>query len=234
MADVAKLYELQKIDTTVTKVRRRLGQLKSLLTESDDLKAARARSESLEQAQQQWKSKQKTAELEMLTLTSRIKESENRLMGGQVRNPKELEALQSSIEALQRQHGLIETQSVEALLQAEELVGQVATARDQFQSLQESWSASQSELTEEEAKLKRGYLFLKKQRETLTESLDKALLQQYEHMRERKGGVAVASIENEVCSACNVKIPSGVLSTLRSQSERLVTCPSCGRILYAR
>jgi len=60
------------------------------------------------------------------------------------------------------------------------------------------------------------------------------LLQQYEDMRERKAGVAVASIENEVCSACNVKIPSGVLSTLRSQSERLVTCTSCGRILYAR
>jgi len=234
MADVAKLYELQKIDTTATKVRRRLGQLKSLLTESDDLKAARSRSELLEQEQQQWKSKQQSAELEMHSLTGRIKESENRLMGGQVRNPKELEALQSSIEALQRQHGLVETLSVEALLQAEELVGQVATARDQLQHLQTSWASSQTELTEEEAKLKRGYLFLKKQRETLTEGLDKALLQQYEDMRERKAGVAVASIENEVCSACNVKIPSGVLSTLRSQSDRLVTCPSCGRILYAR
>ncbi len=234
MANVAKLYELQKIDTTAAKVRRRLGQLKSLLTESADLKAARARAESLDQEQQQWKSKQKTAELEMHSLTGRIKESENRLMGGQVRNPKELEALQSSIEALRRQHGLVENLSVEALLQAEELVGQVATARAHLQTLQESWSTSQTELTEEEAKLKRGYLYLKKQRETLTESLDKALLQQYEDMRERKAGVAVASIENEVCSACNVKIPSGVLSTLRSQSERLVTCTSCGRILYAR
>ncbi len=234
MADVAKLYELQKIDTTAAKVRRRLGQLKSLLTESDDLKAARVRSASLEQEQQQWQSKQKMAELEMQSLTSRIQESENRLMGGQVRNPKELEALQSSIEGLQRQHGLVETLSVEALLQAEELVGQVATARDQLQTLQQSWSASQTELMEEEAKLKRGYLFLKKQRETLTGNLDKGLLQQYEDMRERKNGVAVASIENEVCSACNVKIPSGVLSTLRSQSERLITCPSCGRILYAR
>lgn len=234
MADIAKLFELQKIDITVNKVRRRLTQLKSLLVESDEIKTARTRTEALEKEQQEWHSRQKTAELEVESLINRIKESENRLMGGQVRNPKELEALQSSIEALQRQQSTIETLSVEALLRTEELTGQLTSARQKFQTMQQAWSTSQSELTEEEAKLKRAYLHLKKQREGLTETLDKALLQQYEYLRERKGGVAVASIENESCSACNVKAPSGVLSTLRSQSERLVTCPSCGRILYAR
>lgn len=234
MANVAKLYELQKIDTTSAKIRRRLNQLKALLTESDELKAARTQSETLEKTQQQWQSKQKTAELEMQSLTTRIKESEARLMGGQVRNPKELEALQSSIEALQRQHGQVETQSVEALLQTEELVGQVAQAREQLQTVQKMWSASQAELLEEETKLKRGYLLLKKQREALTETLDQASVQQYEEMRERKAGVAVATIEHEICSACHVKIPTGVVSTARSHSERIVICPSCGRILYAK
>jgi predicted nucleic acid-binding Zn-ribbon protein len=155
-------------------------------------------------------------------------------MSGQVRNPKELESLQSSIEALQRQRGIVENASVEALLKNEELSGQVATATVQLQRVQQVWSASQSELTEEENKLKRGYLQLKKQRDTLTESLDKALFQQYEYLRERKAGVAVATIENENCSACHVRVPSGVLSTLRSQSDKLVSCTSCGRILYNR
>ena len=234
MADIAKLYELQKIDVTVQKVRRRLAQLKALLVESDDLKAARTRAETLEQEQQQWHSKQRTAELEVQSLASRIKESEQRLMSGQVRNPKELESLQSSIEALQRQRSLIETTSVEALLKNEELTGQVATARGQLQSVQQTWSASQSELTEEETKLKRGFLQLKKQRDALLETLDKTLLQQYEYLRERKGGVAVATVENGNCTACNVKVPSGVVSTVRSQPDKLITCPSCGRILYAR
>lgn len=234
MADVAKLYELQKIDTTSQKVRRRLGQLKSLLLESDEVKTARLRTETLQHQQQEWQSKQKIAELEVQSLAARIQESESRLMGGQVRNPKELESLQNSIEALQRQRDAIETLSVEALLKAEDLTGQLAGAQRQFQSVQQLWSASQTELMEEDAKLKRGYLHLKKQRESLSETLDKALLQQYEQMRERKGGVAVASIENESCSACNVKTPSGVLSTLRSQADKIVLCPSCGRILYYR
>ncbi|MFZ4659779.1 MAG: zinc ribbon domain-containing protein [Caldilineaceae bacterium] len=234
MADIAKLYELQKIDGTTQKVRRRLAQLKTLLVESDDLKRARTQTETLQAEQQEWHSKQKNAELETQSLTDRIKEGEQRLMSGQVRNPKELESLQSSIEALQRQRGIVENASVEALLKNEELSGQVATATVQLQRVQQVWSASQSELTEEENKLKRGYLQLKKQRDTLTESLDKALLQQYEYLRERKAGVAVATIENENCSACHVRVPSGVLSTLRSQSDKLVSCTSCGRILYNR
>jgi predicted nucleic acid-binding Zn-ribbon protein len=234
MADIAKLYELQKIDGTTQKVRRRLAQLKTLLVESDDLKRARTQTETLQTEQQEWHSKQKNAELETQSLTDRIKEGEQRLMSGQVRNPKELESLQSSIEALQRQRGIVENASVEALLKNEELSGQVATATVQLQRVQQVWSASQSELTEEENKLKRGYLQLKKQRDTLTESLDKALFQQYEYLRERKAGVAVATIENENCSACHVRVPSGVLSTLRSQSDKLVICTSCGRILYNR
>lgn len=232
MADIAKLYELQKIDSTSNKIRRRLAQLKSLLTESDALKTARTHTAALEQEQHQWHSKQKSAELELQSLMSRIKESETLLMGGQVRNPKELESLQSSIEALQRQHSNVETASVEALLKSEEVATQLTRARHQLQRVQQTWSAGQTELTEEETKLKRAYLHLKKQRESLTAALDQALLQQYEQMRERKGGVAVAGVENGSCSACNVKVPSGVLSTLRSQSERLVNCPSCGRILY--
>lgn len=234
MADIAKLYELQKIDVTAQKVRRRLTQLKALLVESDDLKAARTHAEALEQEQQQWHSKQKTAELEAQSLASRIQESEQRLMSGQVRNPKELESLQSSIEALQRLRGTVETNSVEALLKNEELTSQVATARTQLQHVQQVWSTSQTELTEEETKLKRGFLQLKKQRDTLVETLDKPLLQQYEYLRERKGGVAVAAVENGNCTACNVKVPSGMVSTVRSQPDKLVTCPSCGRILYAR
>jgi predicted nucleic acid-binding Zn-ribbon protein len=234
MADIAKLYELQKIDGTTQKVRRRLAQLKTLLVESDDLKRARTQTETLQAEQQEWHSKQKNAELETQSLTDRIKEGEQRLMSGQVRNPKELESLQSSIEALQRQRGIVENTSVEALLKNEELSGQVATATVQLQRVQQVWSASQSELTEEENKLKRGYLQLKKQRDALTESLDKALLQQYEYLRERKAGVAVATIENENCSACHVRVPSGVLSTLRSQSDKMVSCTSCGRILYNR
>ncbi|MEZ4870119.1 MAG: C4-type zinc ribbon domain-containing protein [Caldilineaceae bacterium] len=233
MADVAKLYELQKIDITSLKVRRRLGELKSLLTESEALQSARSQAELLQQELQQWQVKQKNDDLEIQSLAGRIQETEKRLMSGQVRNPKELEALQSSLEALQRLRSEVETASVEALIKVEELTGEVTKANAKLQQVKKDWSTEQGELAAEDTKLKRAYLQLKKQRELTAAALDRTLLDQYEHLRQRKGGIALATLQNETCSACHVQVPTGVLSSVRSHPDTLIYCTSCGRLLYA-
>lgn len=233
MVEIAKLYELQKIDTMSLKVRRRLTQIQALLVESDELKAVRGKVNDLTAQQHEWHAKQKAAELELQSLTGRIEEANQLLMSGEVRNPKELEALQSSVEALQRHRSSVETASVEALYKAEELATQLSDIGGQKQAVEEVWQRSQGQVTEEETKLKRAFLQLKKQREQTVAAISPALLQQYEQMRQRKGGIAVATVENETCSACHVQLPTGILSTLRSPTKPQVICPTCGRILYA-
>ena len=56
MADMDKLYELQKIDVLSNKIGRRLMQLNELLTESDELKTAQAVVEKLEAEHKEWHS----------------------------------------------------------------------------------------------------------------------------------------------------------------------------------
>lgn len=234
MADMANLYELQKIDVMSLKVRRRLVQLKELLLESDELKAAQTQVEQLKTEHDKWHFEQKRNETELETLSTKIEESNEVLMGGTISNPKELESLQANIESLQRQRGTAETNSVEALYKAEELAGQLGAAESNLAKIQESWQANQSELTEEDTKLKRAYLVLKKQREQVAERVAEPLLQRYEQMRQRKGGIAVATVENDTCSACHVQLPTGVLSTVIDQgkTDRQILCPTCGRLLF--
>ncbi len=232
MADMANLYELQKIDVTSLKVRRRLIQLKDQLTESNELKSAQARVEELEAEHKKWQAQQKMAETEAEILATKIAESNDALMGGKIHNPKELEALQASVESLQRQRTTMETTSVEALMKLEELAEQVTAAQNKLTSVQKNWSSDQAQLTEEDTKLKRVYVALKKQREQVSEGVNKALVQRYEQMRQRKGGVAVATVENDTCGACHVQLPTGVLSTVRNQSESQILCPTCGRLLF--
>jgi len=232
MADMVNLYELQKIDVTSLKVRRRLLQLKDQLSESNELKSAQSRVEELEAEHEKWQSQQKMAESETETLAAKIEESNASLMGGTIHNPKELEALQASIEGLQRQRETMETTSVEALVKVEELAAQLAEAQEKLTSVQERWSADQVQLTEEDTKLKRIYLALKKQREQVSVGVNQALVQRYEQMRQRKGGVAVATVENDTCGACHVQLPTGVLSTVRNHPESQVLCPTCGRLLF--
>lgn len=233
MAEMTKLYELQKIDTMSLKVRRRLTQLQALLVESDEVKAVRGKVSDLTAQHHEWHAKQKAAELELQSISSRIEEANQLLMGGQVRNPKELEALQASIDALQRQRSSVETASVEALYKAEELASQLSDTGAKKTVVEESWQRNQSQVIEEDTKLKRAFMQLKKQREQTAAAISATLLQQYEQMRQRKGGIAVATVENETCSACHVQLPTGILSTLRSPHVNQVICPTCGRILYA-
>ncbi len=233
MADIAKMYELQKVDLTWEKVRRRLGQIKLLLVESDELLAQRQRAAASEVEMHEWHAQQTNAELESQSLAERIVTNEQRLMGGEVRNPKELEALQSNLEALQRQRSLVEGQGLEALLKVEEFTTRLAQEQLILQQLEVKWSAGQKGLFEEETKLKRAYMQLKKQREVSAASLSEDFLKRYEYLRQRKGGVAVAPIQQTTCGACHVQVPTGIASTARNPEGSLAICPSCGRILFA-
>lgn len=233
VADIAKMYELQKVDLTWEKVRRRLGQIKLLLVESAELQAQRQQVAASEAEMHEWHAQQTNAELESESLASRIVSTEQRLMGGEVRNLKELEALQANLEALQRQRSLVEGQGVEALLKVEELTARLAQEQSVLQQLQTKWSAGQQVLIDEETKMKRAYMQLKKQREASAASLSEDFLKRYEHLRQRKGGVAVAPIQQSMCGACHVQVPTGVASTARNPEANLAICPSCGRILFA-
>jgi uncharacterized protein len=223
---------LQKIDGTWERVRRRLGQIKTAMVESEELQAARRQVAATEAELQSWHAQQKNAELEAQSLVERIAATEQRLMGGQVRNPKELEALQASLDGLQRLRTTVESQGVEALLKLEELTAQLSQEQASLKTLEGKWTSGQSTLIEEETKLKRAYMQLKKQRESTAATLGETLMKRYETLRQRKGGVAVAPLQNATCGACHVQVPTGVVSAARSQENDNIVCPSCGRILY--
>ncbi len=232
MPDVARLHELQKTDTNWEKVRRRLLHLQKALADPEELTAARATLEATEAQLRDWHARQKDAELEEQGLAQRIVATDQRLMSGTVRNPKELESLQASAAALRRQREGVEEQGVEALLQVEELAARQAVDRAALDKIEHAWQARHAELLQEEAKLKRLAVQLKAHRAKLTEALPAADVALYEDLRKRRAGVAVATVENGQCSACNVRVPTGVASAARSQNE-IVYCTSCGRILAA-
>jgi len=224
------MYELQRVDLTWTKVARRLQQLQGLLGESDELRTARQNVEQTQSELHDWHAKQMNAELEDKTLAEKIKATEERLMSGAVRNPKELDALQQNLDALRRQRESVAEQGVMAMTQTEVLTGKLATEQAALATVENGWNGNQSELREEETKLKQNGILLKRKREQLAAGMNESLRDRYETMRKRKAGVAIATVQNGTCSACHVALPTGVVNTLRASSS-LVVCPSCGRYL---
>lgn len=231
MDDAAKLYELQKIDLAWVKVARRLKALMEQLGESDTVREARAQVSTTEATLHEWRTKQRDAELESKSLAKKISETEARLMSGAVHDHRELENLQNSVESLRRHRSQVDDSAVEAMMYADETETALATQREDLETVEAEWGEGQTELRAEEAKLKHQYVLLKRKRESVAGNMGDKLLNRYETMRKRKAGIAIAPVESGVCGACNVQLPTGVVSGLGSATS-LVVCPSCGRYLY--
>ena len=231
--DMARLYELQKLDVNLEKARRKLAQLQQALGESEELGAARNTVTATEAELHRWHAAQKNAELESQSLAQQIAAKDKELMSGRVSQPKELESLQANIEALPRQLSSVEDSGVEAMAQVETLTAQLAGARQSLQGIEAQWQDGQSALVQEDAKYKRIYAQLKQQREAGAKALPPADLKYYEDLRKRKAGIAVAPLQNGQCGVCHILVPTGVVSAVRSRVGEVVLCPSCGRMLCA-
>ncbi len=231
--DIARLYELQKVDANMEKGRRRVAQLRRDLGESEARRSARSAVENMRSAGEQLRAQQLDAELNGQQLAGRIHESERRLMSGEVRNAKELESLQASIESMKRQRGQVEDGALAALQQREETERQLTGTQAHLAQVETDWQAAQAALQQEETKYRKMYAQLKQQRQGVTERLSADALALYTQLAERKAGVAVAAVHNGACRACNVSLPTGVISSARIIEGNPVYCPSCGRILFA-
>ncbi|MFO7632316.1 MAG: C4-type zinc ribbon domain-containing protein [Caldilinea sp.] len=231
--DIARLYELQKIDANMDKVRRRVAQIRRKLGESETLQQTRADVEVTRTEQEQLHARQLDAELNGRQLAERIQESERRLMSGEVRNAKELEALQASIESMKRQRSQVDDVALDSLQRSEELQRQLAEQRAVLAQLEDGWQTEKGSLQEEETKYRRMFGQLKQQRQSVSDRLGADALSLYTQLSERKAGTAVAAIQNGMCSACNVSLPTGIVNNARNTEGPPVFCPSCGRILFA-
>ena len=233
MTLIADLFDLQKVDYSVVKIRQSFEKVQKAANTNNELGTARKNVEDTEAELAKWEATQVDHELESQSLASRIAETDQQLMNGTVTNHKELEALQASLDSLKRQKDAIENRLVETLEQVEKLTSSLSQLRITRDALESEWSEKISELKGEGKKLQQQFHLLKQKRESLAQNLNKSALSLYEQLRKRKAGVAIAPLKGDTCGACNMQVPSGVISLARMSESEPVYCPSCGRILFA-
>lgn len=233
MADIALLYNLQKLDIAMHKARQRMRQIQKALEETSEVAEARKLVEETEKEVAKWEAERKEKELEAQSLSERIASTDSTLMSGEVKNPKELEALQASVESLRRQHETTDDQSVEAMLMLEQLNEQLAERKGALDEVMSTWKSQQTALIKEGRTLQKQYKALKQKRSEAAQSADSTDIHRYEQLRERKGGIAIAPLQEDSCGVCNMQVPSGVISSARGSQSVEVLCPSCGRILFS-
>lgn len=222
------LYQLQQIDDTIRAKKHRLAEVEAMLGESDELVKARFSLAQAEEALHTLEKSQRLQELELDTVTGKLQAEENRLYGGRVRNPKELAGLQKEVRYLKQRHAELEDNLLETMMSREEATNRVAQRRATLEEVEANWNRDQAGLLAEREELQTAIAEAQSRRAELVDRIPAHALSTYDYLLRTKG-VAVAPVERGMCTGCRVSLSA--VDRQRVQSDELVTCANCGRVL---
>lgn len=225
------LYTLQRIDTRIMSRKHRYDQVKAALGESEALIQARARRETVQAELKQWRIALRDLELEGASITAKQKETEDRLYGGRVRDPKELSDLQKESQYLKRRMAALEESQLTAMMKVEEWTAQAAIANEEYTIVEGAWRSENAQLGQEYGELKQELSELLPRRQAFVKKVPERDMEEYESIRKVRQGIAITVAIDGSCQICHVQVPTNLLDKARDSNE-LVYCSGCDRILY--
>lgn len=232
-AALEQLLELQAEDTAI----RRLQERRASLSEAARLEEVGGFLAELEsdieiatKQRDEVAREQDRLEGEGEILGQKIEREEQRLFSGAVANPKELGALQAEVQMLKNKKEGLEDQLLEVMVQKDQAAGTLAsleTERDGAAKEAGELRATVSALTGEiESELETH----SQKRSEIVAKLPEDLLRLYEQLRDAKGGIGAAALENGTCQGCHTRLPAKEVERLRAE-RGLQRCDNCRRIL---
>jgi hypothetical protein len=231
MTQIHQLFQLQKLDTEIDGKKKRLGQVLQAQKEPPALLAARNRAETAAAELQKWQAKHQDLTLEVGSVTTKAKNSENRLYSGKVTNPKELADLQQEIEALERRKAVLEDALVETLVMVEDAETEKTAADSELETAAAQWEKQSSHLKTEQNELALNLHKLMQTRKTKAAVIDAASLQEYDELRQQRHGLAVVGLRVNMCLGCQTTVSANKVKEVDEGQK--VYCGGCGRLLAA-
>lgn len=231
MSDSLNLYRLQKLDTVIDNKESRLEEIEAILKDDQQLKNAEKQ---LEKA----KATEKEIRIQLNQIVDKVeaqrikrKTTQASLFSGNIKNPKALQDLQMESEALARYIAQLEDEQLEKMIAFEDAERIVKQSTKQVEQVRAASIENNAALLGERSKLQEDLSRLGKEKQAVIASIPQKTLNLYNQLRKTKRGVAVASMTDGGCSICGQALTPADLQSLRA-GNRLVYCPSCGRILY--
>ena len=231
MSSPFKLYRLQQTDSQIDHRTARVAEIEVALKDDEALIQATRTVQIAKQELKDFRKALQRAEDNVSVQRVKIEQSEATLYGGKVKNPKELQDLQNEAAALKRYLGVLEDQQLEAMLAEEEAASQYDSAVHKSGKEQSRYNQIQSDLSNEKVKFENEVVRLQGERTATTEAIPEDDLIQYQQLRVKRRGIAVAKVSNKACSACGSLLSAILLHSARSPNQ-ITLCDTCGRILY--
>ena len=226
-----QLRRLQVLDTQIDTERERIATVEASVRDRSEYELAQRRRQEAVKPVHQLEAEQRDLELKTGTARRQLVEVEGRLYGGKIGSPRELEDLGKRRVDLQHQIETGDEQMLALMEQFEQATSAATQAEDTLKRVVAERRTYESDLIAERKTLAASVRAAQAEREQLRSDLDAASLRQYDRLRSTRGGQALAEVKQRTCQGCRVTLTAAYEQRLR-HNDGLVTCQSCGRILY--
>ena len=229
MSQAQQLHQLQQIDTAIREKKGRLTEVLQAQKETAELFNARQRAAAADSELKKWQNQRRELNLELDSLNSKSKRSEQRLYSGNVKNPKELSDLQNEIASLGRRRETLEDEILETMIMIEDAETEKTAADESLTTITGKWERSMAHYKQEQNELALALHQLMGQRQEQLKMVTADSLKQYESLSRSKNGLAVATLRANMCLGCRMTV-SAVTERLARQGQ-IIYCDNCGRII---
>jgi predicted nucleic acid-binding Zn-ribbon protein len=226
------LIELQDVDHRLNGIRERLSRFPKRLAEVEGrVTAAKQKVAAAKEALTTGQKERKTFELDVEQWKERAKKYRNQ--SAEVKTNEAYKALVHEIENAEAEVAKAEDRLLERMVSGEEYDRQVKAAEaalkeieaavgKERRAIQAEYNAAQKELAAAESV-----------RAAAVAAVPQDLVEHYERIAKRHGGIGLAEIRGEGCGQCGVHIRPHVIQQLqRGDQDGFFHCETCTRILY--
>ena len=231
-SELSHLISLQDVDV---EIKRLTEEIESLPARRDELE--RQFAESVKEhlgAKQELEDSQaarRRLESELEQEQQKSQKFKNDLM--KATNEREYTTAVREIDVARKAISALETEVLKLMERVEKLESQVAERAPEMESRRIEIDRQLKEWSESADESKGKLDALKIERDTRMKALGPETRATYQRLSRMRSGLALAEARDYKCMACRMTIRPQVFSDIR-RGESIITCESCGRILYFR
>lgn len=229
--DLRALHKLHQIDEALVEIKKRAAAMDPGRAIQAAIQQAEAARNTVAEPLHALQVEQKELELRNDSIREKLKRIDGELYGGKVVNPREVENLNREIETLKAQISRNEDRLFELLELIPPLEAKLPPYDEAIQRGKKKLAEHQKGLLEIKTQLETEFKTRSAQRPGATEGIPLMMLNRYEEIRKKAGGIGMADVKGRSCGMCGTLLPEKSIEF--AKEGRIVTCESCHRILYA-
>lgn len=235
---IENLLTLHRVDTQVRALRSRVEAGERDLAQQAKLLATLQRQEQeLAMQIRQFDATVKNLELELKGIQERVDRLRNDLNAAQ--NDKQYKAILAELKTLEGKKADLETRAVTELERSEQVKARMAELAVQLADRRKIHDVVRTQLDERKADCAGRLAELEAERAQAARGIPDKERKVFERVLDTCEGEAMSEVEEisrrhreYACGACRMELPFGSVSMLASDTNAMVQCKTCGRILF--